>query len=188
MREIVEAVAHGELEAQSLRSRPDCQVLRIQVDGESVIAKLWDRRSVRSLLRNLSRTSNRHREWRTLKRLFSRGMNVPRPLQQFHLSRSDSPFSDALVMQDMGDCVRGANALKTMLREGNDEERRRVEAEVIDMTHELVHGCRILDVDHHLNNIVLQPDGRVARLDFELARRAIVPGSFPQTYLWSVAW
>ena len=187
IREIVEAVASGEKDAEVLRRRSDCLVVRLKHADESVVVKLWDRRGLRALVRNLSRTGNRNREWGTLERLTSKGLEVPRPLHHFRLKRRDGPFTEALVMQDLGDCTRAVNHLKELLSDGRDAERSVFDGAVIDMTHALVNDCGILDVDHHLNNIVVQPNGRIARIDFELARRVFWPRLFTASYAQMLA-
>ena len=183
MRDIIQAVAMGEVKAERLRDRRrDCLVVRVPIVDQCVVVKLWKRRGIRSALRNFSRTGNRHREWKALKFLSTQGMNVPRPLDHFRLQHVGSPFTEALVMQDMGNCVRAVNFLKCLFHEDRVQERLDFEAEVIEMTQQLICGYGFLDTDHHLNNIVVQPNGRLARLDLELARRVKYPRAFPKTY------
>src|SRR3954471_6006972 len=53
---------------RELKKRDGALVARVQLeDGVNVIAKLWHRHGVGALVRRVTRTSNWHAEWRTLK-------------------------------------------------------------------------------------------------------------------------
>jgi len=136
---------------------------------------------VSAMLRNLTRTGNRHREWRTARRVSHLQLRVPRVLASFTMPKSVDGFTEALVAEDIGDCTRGIIHLGELVGSGQESACLAFEDEVIRMTGVLVRA-RIVDRDHHLNNIVVAQDGGLARLDFELARSGVPAALQPHRY------
>lgn len=180
--ELAEAVARGEAEADVLRDRPDARTLRAYPgDGHSsVVIKLWKRSGPTAWVRHMSRTGNPEREWRALRHLSERGVSVPRPLSMARFARSLHGFTDAVVIEDMGNHPQALFYTSELRRQEKEAEREQIEDQMIELTR-CVLEARVIDYDHHLVNVLVLPDHRIARIDFELAM--IVPGSV-HLYPW----
>ncbi|HEV8607737.1 MAG TPA: lipopolysaccharide kinase InaA family protein [Tepidisphaeraceae bacterium] len=165
---------------QQLLKRERALVARVRVDdGGSVIAKLWCSPGIRALLRRKTRTSNCHAEWKVMNFLHEVGASVPRPLG--HCVLVSGPYTEGLLIEDLGECVPGLSHVKTLLRAGREAEHERFIDRIIEMTELMVrHG--VIDPDHGLHNILVCSDGRPVRIDFEVAR--VVRGPIGQRSIY----
>lgn len=140
--------------------------------GQSAILKLWRRAGVRGLLRRYTRTTPAMREFRVMKRLESLGVPAPRPILSCRIAMPESRFTEAVFMEDLGQCTPGNAHLKRLYSEGMDRGAATFEAHVIQITASMIAGG-ILDPDHGLINFVINSEGRLYRLDLELAQSVI---------------
>ena len=168
--ELVRRIGQGEPVGQVLRhKRADVMVARASLDqGSSVIVKLWDRRGVKQLVRRWMGWSEPWREARALARLNAVGMAAPGLLEQLRLNDPSVPYSHALIIEDLGECVRAVEHVTDLVSRGLDDQLATVESEVIAITGDMVRAG-VLDLDHSLNNMLIPPAGSARRVDLEFA-------------------
>jgi hypothetical protein len=154
--------------AQQLLKRNRAMVARVKLEnGESVIAKLWCSAGVYALLRRRMGTSNCQLAWKALSVLHIAGVAVPRPLGQCVMLTG--PYTEAMLIEDLGDCILGIDHVKKLLREDREAEHNQFVDQVFEMTEAMLrHG--VLDPDHGLHNILVGADARPVRIDFEVAK------------------
>lgn len=169
MRLLADRAALGGEGVEILRQRPDAMVARVAGSSGTVILKLWVRQGIRGLLRRVTRTGSVLREWRTLCHLYRAGVSVPKPLGYCRVQVAGQPYTDALGMEDLGNCRSALECVKTLARQGNEAELARFEDQLIGLTCSLLRAG-FVDPDHSLVNTVVPEHGRPVRLDFELAR------------------
>ena len=159
-----------EIPGEVLRTRPDSKVVRLRLDdNSSVILKQWVRPGLRGTLRRLTLTSSVRREWRTLCRLKRFGVRVPDPLARSVVPQEGRPFTDAILMEDLGNCEMALEYAKDLLQKRDASGLRRFEDAVIEITSRMF-KAGVVDTDHGLVNIVVTPNGEPVRLDFEVAQ------------------
>ena len=180
LRELAERVSSGAEEMEVLREvRSDALTARaLTREGQSVVIKLWRRAGQRGVARRLTRTSPAYREWRGLRLLYSSGVDVPEPIACFGLRGAGSRYTEALVLEDLGECANAVVHVKELAQCGKEDELRRVEHSLLLTTQRMLKS-RLVDPDHGLINFVVLPDGRTVRLDLELARRVLSPSLVP---------
>lgn len=149
--------------------------------GGAIIIKMWSRPDLKGRLRRLLGVALSDREWRNLVRLSNANMAVPRPLGCCRVEPSIAGYTDALFMEDLGNCESSTDYLKRLIQTGQDQQALRFENTLIEMAAQIL-NAGMLDVDHGLTNIVVQPSGRPVRLDLELALRVIWPWLFADMY------
>lgn len=155
-----------------LRERgTDVRIARVRApDGAgTVIVKLWNRPHWRGALRRLTRTNIGWQEYAALRRLEPRRIGTPRPLAYFHLRDASTPYTEALVSTDLGDCRDSTDFFKNILHTGPESAVREFEDHLISSTVGLL-ASGLIDTDHRLPNFVVLKEGRPVRLDFELCR------------------
>lgn len=169
--------------AQVLSKRGDRIVIRRQgaAAGDSTIIKMWSRPQLRGELRRRLRIAPGDREWRNLVRLSAFGVAVPSPLGISRVVPSIAGYTDALIMEDLGDCETATEHLKRLIGAGDEHRALSFEDAVIEITWRLLEAG-MLDEDHGMLNIVVQPSGRPVRLDLEITRRMFWPRLFPSMY------
>ncbi len=165
-----------------LRDRPDGKVARATDEsGRSVIVKLWKRPGLNGLIRRLTRTGSVLREYRTLDLLHRAGMKVPAPLGYRKINLDAVDYTDALFVEDIGECVTALSHVKRLIAENRQEELTAFEDDLVEMTAALI-DAGVVDPDHGMLNVVVLPNGRPVRLDFEIARRVIYPALATKAY------
>ncbi len=143
-------------------------------DGASVIVKLWNRPGLWGTFRRVSKTNTGWREYETLRLLRDAGLGLPAPLAYMRLRDPAARHTESLIEEDLGLCSDVTEYLKMLRANKGDAALRPVEDEVISATRAMVEAG-FIDTDHRLPNFVVRPDGRVVRLDFEMARRVKDP-------------
>jgi len=165
----------GEPPHKILQSRHDCIVIRSAPrNGQTMIIKLWKRPGLRGVLRRVTQTGNIDREWKTLKHLSQLGFRVPDAIARFHFDTPVNGYTDAIVMQDFGVGTGGTEHLTWLLAQNAQNERIKFEDNVIKLTKSIL-NAGVLDLDHHLVNVLVTPSLDVVRLDFEIATIAHFP-------------
>ena len=149
--------------------------------ADSIIIKMWSQPGLKGKLRRLLRNTSAANERRNLARLSSANMAVPRPLGCCPVEPKIDGYTDALFMEDMGNCELSTEYLQRLIRTGQDQQALRFESVLIEMAAQIL-DAGMLDVDHGLSNTVVQESGRPVRLDLELARRVIWPRLFADMY------
>jgi hypothetical protein len=160
---------------QQLLKRQRALVARVKLaEGQSVIAKLWCSPGIRALIRRKTGTSNRQNSWKALTVLHGAGAAVPRPIG--HCELLNAPYTEGLLIEDLGECVLGLMHVKTLIREGREQEHERFLDWLLAQT-ELMLKHGVIDPDHGLHNVLVKSDGRALRIDFEMARLTSAVGN-----------
>lgn len=147
----------------------------------SIIIKMWSRPDLIGRVRRLLRVASYNYESRNLERMRNIGIVVPRPLGCSRIVPSVAGYTDVLFMEDLGVCEPATEYLKQLIQAGEEQQVLAFEDLQIEMAAKMVEGG-MLDVDHGMHNIVVQPSGRPVRLDAELGRRVVWPKLFPAMY------
>lgn len=138
--------------------------------GESVVVKTWRVRNLKEKLRALTGTSNARREWRMHRLLFRSGIEVAVPLAYHTLVADDRRGYEIIIMEDLKETKRALSILKELLARGDEARIAEFEDRLIYETFRLVQ-LHVLDIDHQLNNLVVDERERLVRVDLECARR-----------------
>ena len=102
-------------------------------------------------------------------------------MSELHFAEPREGYTDAVIVGDLGRCALALDVLDSAAQQERESDCITLEDEVLDFTEAFV-AAGILDADHHLVNLLVTPDRRVARIDFELARTVWVPALFPERY------
>jgi hypothetical protein len=143
----------------------------------SIVIKLWARTGAKGWIRRLARRAPADIEWRNLLRFSRIGIVVPTPLGRSYITPPISGYTEALCLEDLGDCQLSTDYLKGLLEAKSEDEAQHFESTLIDMTGRII-DAGIIDVDHSLANVLVRASGQVIRLDLELARRVYLPHLF----------
>lgn len=176
-------VARGEFPTQHLRTpRADGMTARVELaSGETVVLKLWRRPGMPSLARRALRSGPAVREWTARRRLAQIGVAGPKVLHVSSLRGCGTPYTEAIFLEDLGDCEQGGRYLKRLLNAGEEKAAAVFEQSLVDTTMAMVRG-KILDPDHRVSNFLVKPCGSAVRLDLELARTVLHPSLHPWIY------
>ena len=155
-------------------------VRRTAPDGTPVIVKLWARPGWRGTLRRLLGQTAARYEFRNLRMMERLGVPAPRAFAYGRAAPNDQSYTDAMVMEDLGEIETAGIYLKGRIAAGDEAAVAEFEDEVIRMTGILARA-RIIDFDHSMVNIVVK-EGRPLRLDLEKARRVPWIGLRPNLY------
>ena len=179
--ECAERVSNGGCSVEVLKERPkDVLVVRASgPGGKDVVVKLWNRRGIRGWLRRVTRTNSGWREYKALCRLRARGAQVPAALGYFRLSGACANHTEALVLEDLGQCSDLTEHVKRVRREQGEKALAPIQDELIRSTRELLES-NLIDEDHRMPNFVVRPCGSVSRVDFEMARQVRRPEDKPE--------
>ena len=150
-------------------------------DRGSVVVKLWTRPGVRGTIRQISRTGPLDRELRVLRHLRRFGVDVPDVLGSCRVRSPHVPYTNALVLEDLGRVGTAMDHLKDLIASRSGQAANDFEDQIIELTRKIV-DARVIDADHSMMNIVMTDEGRPARLDFEIARRVSSPRWSPRTW------
>ncbi len=145
--------------------------LTARVIGESnktFIIKLWKRPGIKGKIRQLTHTGNLDREWKALNLLHKKGIKVPKALACFRFNTPQNGYTDILILEDLGSCIRIIDVLPKLIKNHNYSELIKIEDKIINLTHAII-LAGVIDSDHHLVNILILPSGNIARVDFEIS-------------------
>lgn len=156
-------------------------------DRGSIIIKMWSRPGVRGSIRRRTRTGSCDFEYANLARLHRAGVPVPKPLGMCQVPPNTCPYSDAVFMEDLGDCRPATDHLKRLIRENDEQAVARFEDEVIEITRRII-NAGMVDTDHGMVNTVVTEFGHPIRLDTEMARRVLWPAFSSGRYGRMVGW
>lgn len=149
-------------------------------DGTSVIVKLWARPGWKGVVRRMLGQSAARYEYRNLRMMERLGVPAPRAFAYGRAAPNTQGYTDAMVMEDLGDIEIAGGYLKDRIGAGDEAAVTRFEDELIRMTGILARA-RIIDFDHSMVNIVVK-DKTPLRLDLEKARRVPWIGLRPNLY------
>ncbi|MEE9391680.1 MAG: RIO1 family regulatory kinase/ATPase [Planctomycetota bacterium] len=177
--ELIEIVAQDPSQFEILRdARQDSVVVRaLPRDAESVIVKLWRKPGTKSAIGRAIRVHSAYREWTALGCLHAAGIPVPRPLAILRLKAQVSGFTDAIAMDDLGECITAMQFIKQLVKAGRLDELSSLNDVIVDMTMRIL-ATGIVDTDHSVVNMLVDRQERLHRIDLELARRLPVISMF----------
>jgi hypothetical protein len=166
-----------------LRERgTDVRIARVPVPvgPGTVVVKLWNRPGWRGAMRRLTRTNIGFQEYQTLRRLEPQHIGTPRPIAYLRLRDPATPYTEALVSSDLGECRDATEFFKALLRAGRENEAHAFEDAIIRSTAGLL-ASGLIDTDHRLPNFVVTPQDQPVRLDFELCRATWCVALYPRS-------
>jgi hypothetical protein len=172
---LVRAFLEGEKgTADLLRTRNDDRggIVQLALKTGTVIVKIWKLRGLKERLKSILHLSNGRREWRMHRIIFKAGIEVPEPLAFERLALQTGQVCEIMAMQDLGEVQCGLPYLKQLIKAGDTTGITALEDRLVQITEALI-KCRVLDVDHQLNNFIVDARGRLMRIDFECASRHI---------------
>jgi hypothetical protein len=149
--------------------------------GSPLIIKMWSRNDLMGRWRRLFHRTSADLEYRSLKLMRQLGLTVPQAYGSCAVLPPISGFTDALFMEDLGECELATDYLKNLIKSGEESQAVQFEDAVIDMAKRIIQSGR-LDVDHGFANILVTPSGMPVRLDLELVRHVYWPRLFPSMY------
>lgn len=156
--------------AEILSNNKDKIIARYKTsNSETIIIKLWSRQHLGGKFRRLIGSSLAENEWNALNHAKSLNINVPKAFGWCQLVNQPKNFTEALIIEDLGDCRIADEYIKHCFSENAIDDLIAFERSVIEMTAKMVEG-KLLDVDHSLINIVMSNDNTPYRIDFELAK------------------
>lgn len=141
-------------------------------DGTTVVAKVWQIHNVRERFKSTVRISNGWREWCMQRIAYTSGIATPQPFAFFRFSTMSGDRVEALLMEDIGEVVSSMQVLKLLISNNNALEVASFEDRLISITTRFI-DLKFIDIDHQLNNLVVDKKGRILRLDFECTKRRI---------------
>lgn len=164
--------APEDYELVSLRglAKSERRIVRYPVaEAQTVIVKLWARPDLKTRIKKHLGIASVDQEWKNLNRAQGLGLRVPAPLGHAHLPRNPSPYTGAMVCEDLGPCTLAVDYVKACLAQGAQRSLESFDEELLEMTATMVRGG-LLDSDHGLINVVVDRSCKPVRLDFEMAR------------------
>ena len=171
MRRICDCLCNDLDHADVIYARSNRLVIRYRRDTDtSVVAKFWARPDWRGAVRRSLQLDPSAHEWRNLRRFERAGVRVPKPLGICRVPRNPGHYTEALFLEDLGATTSATEHVKSLIRQGLEDELRSFEDKLIDMMGTLI-GARLVDIDHGLINTVVVASGQPVRVDVELARR-----------------
>lgn len=173
VRELARAIARGhERGAFERLAQKDWRYVFRAPDGEraTVVVKLWARPALTSRLSARFGFGALAHEWKNLRRARAAGLPVPEPLGLAVLASDTAPFTDALVLEDLGRLPVATEHVKACIAAGKERELAAFEAALVELTASFVEA-EIVDTDHGLVNTLVDARGAPVRIDLEQARR-----------------
>ena len=178
----LECALHGFLDG---RTPQNCQILKAQPDqrggllrvtlhnGGTIVAKVWRIRNLKDRFKSITHVSNGQREWGAHRLVYKAGIATPEPISFFHFSTKGGRKAEVMVVEDLGFTESSLFWLKQLITSGDEQEVESFEDKLIDITVRLV-NLGLVDVDHQLNNLVVDKHGRLFRIDFECTKRCLL--------------
>ena len=163
------------------------EVLRMMKDdGRSMIVKVTICKTVKSRIKNVLQISNSWREWRIHNKLYTLDIPVPEPLWFGDILLSDGTKYEVIVMEDLGKSEPVGHYLNALRLEQQDNLIASTEDTVISLTEKII-SLGFVDIDNHLRNFLISADGRMVRIDFEVAYRPMFLALAKKKYLQMMA-
>ena len=118
----------------------------------SVIVKFWTHPYIKYKIKKLMGMTSACNEWKMLNHFRDLGIKAPVPYGMCYLPLQYKPFSEAVIIEDLGDCINLLHHLVLLIQKGNEEELSIVEENLIQMTTTMIQN-NVLDSDHGLINL-----------------------------------
>lgn len=156
-------------ESMRVRSRKRGGLLRLPLNqGGYIIVKLWRMRNLKERIKSFANLGNGRREWNMHRMIYQGGIDVPEPLAYYRLTSGVN--CEIMAIEDLGETIQGLPYLKRIISDEDESKIVSFEKKLIESTLQFI-KLGILDIDHQLNNFVVNQSGRLIRIDFECAHR-----------------
>jgi uncharacterized protein YjhX (UPF0386 family) len=176
-RRVAVGVSRGELPHRVLAERGGRVTAGVaREDGSEVVVKLWRLRGGRDLARRACRRTKGTAEWRVGERMYAAGLRVPRPLAYVDLWGHGLGHHEAYVCEHLGPVRIVGRELHALAKEGRTERCRALSDRIAGYTCWML-SSGVIDLDHRVDNFVLDEAGVLYRIDLENA--AIHRGPHP---------
>jgi hypothetical protein len=162
-------------------------LLRLSLkSGGSIVIKIWRFRNIKERIKFAVHLSNGRREWRMHRLLYNAGIPTPQPLWFHSLDVANGQIYEAMAIEDLGATERGLTRLKKLVVTEDENAVISLEDRLILITVKFIQ-LGVLDVDHQLNNFLVDADGHLFRIDFECARQRYLTTLRKQEYSEMIA-
>lgn len=152
-----------------LRKNRRGMLLRANLGQESVLVKITELHGRLNHLRSILGTTTGTQEFLIHRMMEEARLGVPKTFGFSQVKTKNRRRFDLMVIEDLGAITRGVDFIKKCLTNDDFQALRSVEDTVIRMT-QLMLINKVSDIDHHLNNIAIDEDESLFRIDFECAR------------------
>jgi len=157
-------------------------LLRLPLKDEgTVIVKLWRIRSDKEKIKWFFRLHGGWKEWRMHSFLYKAGIAIPKPIGFYRFTLRNGEQWETMAIEDLGTTERGLNYIKRLIAEKNEEDIRIFENSLINVTEEFIR-IGIFDIDHQLNNFLVNSNSNLFRIDFECAKLKRWKNKLPLQY------
>ena len=167
-------------ESMHVRSGNRGGLLRLPLtNGGSVVVKFWRIRNLKERIKSFAHLGNGQREWNMHRMIYLAGIDVPEPLAYYRLTSAVK--CEVMAIEDLGETIQGLPYLKKIISDGDETGIVSFEEKLMESTLQFI-KLGILDIDHQLNNFVVDRSGRLTRIDFECAHRYFFRARSRQEY------
>ncbi len=142
-------------------------------DGIPLIIKIWGIKQKKEQFKSQIRLSNGFREWRMQKYLLRFGIQTPTPFEFKRIRINRNQKYEIMIVEDLGETTLGLDYLKKLYSMNDFVSAEKFEQSVLECTEKILNLC-VIDIDHQLNNFIVDKYHKLYRTDFECA----------QKYLW----
>lgn len=154
-----------------IRSDQRGGLLRVPLESNStVVIKFWRMRNLKERIKSTVHLSNGWREWSMHQYIHQEILQVPTPLEFFRITLSSGEHWEVMMIEDLGSTEQGLPYFKKLIKTGDESSIIEFEKGIIEITEQLVQ-LGVLDIDHQLNNFLVDRDLKIFRIDFECARK-----------------
>ena len=174
IREAIREIHAGEGRFEVLHQKGTHRVVRYHpANGSSVVVKIWSQPGLKHWIRGVLGIRSVDYEWSNLRRVQELGIPAPRPIGRCRGGRR-SGYTDAIVLEDLGDCVPVMNRIKSYIASGEERRLWELEDEIISLTFEMASN-EFYDTDHGVLNLSVCGTCKPVSLDLEMARSSCIP-------------
>jgi len=146
-------------------------LLRLPLEaGGAMVVKIWHLRTIKDRLKSRLGISNGCREWCMHRLIHDGGLHTPAPLGFLRLQLPGGDNLESMAIEDLGETMSVREHLTSLMLAGEEDAVRDIESEIIVSTQRLL-AMGVVDIDHQLNNFLVDRNGAVHRIDFECAQR-----------------
>jgi len=168
---LADAAESGHARVLHERTKGRGGLLRLPLEaGGAMVVKIWHLRTIKDRLKSRLGLSNGCREWCMHRFIHGGGLHTPAPMGFLRLQLPGGNDLEAMAIEDLGETVLVRKHLESLMLCDEEDAIRAVESMIIESTRQLL-SLGVIDIDHQLNNFLVDGSGAVYRIDFECARR-----------------
>ncbi len=154
--------------------------------GGTVVVKVWLIRNLKERVKYVARISNGLNEWNIHRLVYNAGIATSKPIAFYRMPMRNGTSCEVLVVEDLGETVSSLSWLKQLISRGDESKVVSFEDKLIEITARFI-DLHILDIDHQLNNFVVDAHSRLMRVDFECARKHLFSLKFKKDCVKMIA-